>query len=64
MTLGGVILASLGIVLVVLVAAGRWPNVWNAALGGSTTVPSGTAASSLASTTTAATTAATLTSQF
>lgn len=37
MSLGGVLLACVGIILVVLVANGRWPNVWNAALGGATT---------------------------
>lgn len=37
MTLGGVLLACFGIILVILVANGRWPNVWNAALGGVTT---------------------------
>lgn len=37
MTLGGVLLACFGIILIVLVANGRWPNVWNAALGGATT---------------------------
>jgi len=37
MSLGGVLLACFGIIIIVLVANGRWPNVWNAALGGSTT---------------------------
>jgi hypothetical protein len=29
----GILLVSLGILGIVLVANGRWPNVWNAALG-------------------------------
>lgn len=32
MRLGGTIFACVGIVIVVLVANGRWPNVWNAML--------------------------------
>jgi hypothetical protein len=35
--LGGVILASVGIIVVVLVANGRWDAVWAAALGNGAT---------------------------
>lgn len=36
MGLGGTLLAGIGIIVVVLVANGRWSNTWNAALGNAT----------------------------
>jgi hypothetical protein len=39
MGLGGTILASVGIFICVLVANGRWPNVWAAIIGGGGAVP-------------------------
>ena len=39
MGIGGVVLASVGIIMVVLVSNGRWDNVWKAVLGGATTSP-------------------------
>jgi hypothetical protein len=38
MRVGGTLLLGIGIIIVVLVANGRWDNVWNAALGTSTFV--------------------------
>ena len=46
MVLGGVLLAGIGIIVSVLVANGRWDNVWNAAIppsgGGSAAPPNST----------------------
>jgi hypothetical protein len=40
MGLGGVILAGVGIIMVVLVANNRWAATWNAMLGSGSSAPS------------------------
>lgn len=49
MGLGGVVLAGVGIIMVVLVANNRWDSTWNAMLGsgGASQIPGGAPPSSI-----------------